>query len=204
MTPLQSNCYVVWDETSSEAMVLDPGIKAGKIVRTINKKNISLKAIVQTHSHWDHRSGTIELHKKTSAPIYRHPLEPRIGAGFRSPKADGKKVFDLEDGSELRVGALLFQVMHTPGHSSGSICLFTGDVLFSGDLLFKSGVGRMDLKGGSFREMVASLNQRIARLPDDIDVLPGHGPPTTLGQERRTNPFFKSARQSMVSDMEIT
>ncbi|MFO8058929.1 MAG: MBL fold metallo-hydrolase [bacterium] len=193
MTPLQSNCYLVWDEVSGEGMVLDPGFGATKVRRNILEKEVLLKAIVQTHSHWDHRSGTGKLQRMTGAPLYRHPAEPRIGAGLRSPPADGRKVMDLEDGDELKAGALLFRVIHTPGHSPGSICLLGENVLFSGDLLFKGGVGRMDLKGGSFREMVKSLNQRIAHLPDDLDVLPGHGPATTLGQERRTNPFFKAA-----------
>jgi glyoxylase-like metal-dependent hydrolase (beta-lactamase superfamily II) len=191
MTPLQSNCYVVWDEASRKALVIDPAFGIKKIQDTITDKNLTLMAIIQTHSHWDHRSGTLALQKKTGAPLYRHPLEPRTGAAFSDKRADGSKVVDLSDGDDVRLGALDFQVIHTPGHSPGSICLFGEDVLFSGDLLFKGGVGRTDLKGGSIEELVRSLNHRTAHLPDDIDVLPGHGPATTLGQERRNNPFLR-------------
>lgn len=204
MTLLQSNCYVVWDEASRHAMVIDPAFRPKKVLATIADENLALKSIVQTHSHWDHCSGTLSLQKNTGAPLYRHPREPRTGASLTGKKADGSKVLDLVEGDELRLGALVFQVIHTPGHSPGSICLFGEDVLFSGDLLFKGGVGRTDLKGGSMEELARSLNRRTSHLPDDIDVLPGHGPATTLGQERRANPFFKAFRTSMPSGFDIT
>jgi glyoxylase-like metal-dependent hydrolase (beta-lactamase superfamily II) len=131
------------------------------------------------------------------------PMSPAPVAGLhfsRALKTDNKIVFDLHDGQELLFGPLRFRVIHTPGHSPDSVCLFTAgnllspaetQVLFSGDLLFHNGVGRFDLKGGSFRELVTSLKHRLASLPDHTDVLPGHGPATTLGKERLHNPLFR-------------
>lgn len=197
MGPLQSNCYVVWDEASLEAMVIDPGAKAGKLAATIAEKSLTPKAVIQTHGHWDHSAGSLALCKLLGAPLLRHPEDGRAGRLHRKVAADGEKVIDLHHGDPVRLGALLFEVIHTPGHSRGSICLYGEGVLFSGDLLFRGGVGRFDLKGGSFRELVKSLNERLAGLPDDVDVLPGHGPATTLGAERRANPFFKSARMTL-------
>lgn len=192
---MQANCYVVWDEPSGEAMVIDPGGNAKKLAATIANKGLALKAIIHTHGHWDHTAASDSLQKLTRAPVFRHPGDKKSGLLHRPRRADGKTVIDLEDGQEISLGVESFEVIHTPGHSRGSVCIYAEGVLFSGDLLFQGNVGRWDLHGGSFREVVNSLNQRLARLPDDTDVLPGHGPATTLGHERRANPFFRSARE---------
>ena len=191
---LQANCYVVYDEGSRAAVVIDPGGNAAKIKRTLEEKGLRLAAIIHTHDHWDHTAGTDALQKATGAPLYRHPEDPKSGLLNRSRKSDQEKIFDLADGQELVFGPLKFQVLHTPGHSRGHICLSAEGELFSGDLLFQDGVGRTDLKGGSERELIKSLNQRLAHLPDQTVVHPGHGPATTLGQERITNPYFRSLR----------
>jgi len=198
-----SNAYLVWDEGSRAGVVIDPGGGADKLLEAIAEHALDLEAIIHTHGHRDHTWATKAIQRQTGAPVYRFPGEPG-GMFFARPrKTDDKKTFDLADGQELVFGSLLFSVIHTPGHSPGSVCLYSeGDrfqsgetrVLFTGDLLFKDGVGRMDLKGGSFREMATSLNQRLAAIDDDTDVLPGHGPATTLGKERKTNPFFRMAR----------
>lgn len=190
--PLQVNCYVVWDEPSMEAMVIDPGGGAKKIARTVADKGLALKGIVHTHDHMDHTMGSEKLRTMTGAPVMRHPESPRTGFLIRRNRS-GDGVADLEDGSRISLGMTDFEVIHTPGHSRGSIVLYSEPVLFSGDLIFKGGIGRVDLKGGDMREMVNSLVRRIAHLPDDTDVLPGHGPPTTLGDERRKNPLFRRA-----------
>jgi hydroxyacylglutathione hydrolase len=193
--PMQVNCYVAWDEASGEAMVIDPGGGAKKIARTIKDKGLKLKAIVHTHGHWDHTAGSNALQKLTGAPLFRRSEDPKSGMLHRPRKADGLKVVDIGDGEKLMLGAMEVEFIHTPGHSRGSMVIYAAPVLFSGDLLFKDSVGRWDLAGGSFRELVNSLNKRLTHVPDDTDVLPGHGPATTLGQERRNNQFFKSARQ---------
>jgi hydroxyacylglutathione hydrolase len=192
---LQANCYLVWDAETREAMVIDPGGNAKEIKRMADEQGLKLQYIVHTHGHWDHTSGSDDLAKRAGVPVYRHPAEPRSGI-FHQPKtADGEKVLDLEDGQELKLGSLRFKVIATPGHSRGSVCIYGGDAVFSGDLLFQGNVGRWDLKGGSFRELVNSLNQRLSHLPDSVRVMPGHGPETAMGDERKSNPFFKSARE---------
>lgn len=195
MGPLQSNCYLVWAEGSSECLVIDPGARTGKLAQSAEARSLKIAAIVQTHGHWDHSAGTNALQRRTGAALHRHPEEPKSGLLHRARKSDGHQVFDLVDGQGLAVGGLSFQVLHTPGHSRGSICLFGEGALFCGDLLFKGGVGRFDLSGGSFRELVKSLNERLSSLPDETVVYPGHGPATVLGEERRANPFFKNARE---------
>lgn len=192
---LQTNCYVVWDEDSLLAVIIDPGANSAKLKRTLKEKDLSLQAIIHTHDHWDHTAATDALQRATGAPLFRHPKSEKSGFFHRSRRTDQHLVHDLAHGQTLAFGPLAFQVIHTPGHSPGSLCLHIHDLLFVGDLLFQGSVGRWDLKGGSFRELVRSLNERLAHLPDQTRVLPGHGPATTLGQERKTNPFFRSARE---------
>jgi glyoxylase-like metal-dependent hydrolase (beta-lactamase superfamily II) len=199
----QTNCYLAWDETSKTGVVIDPGGNAAKILENIKEKGVRVEAVLYTHGHRDHAWAGPAIAKKTGAPIFRHPGEPRGFLFSRPLKTDGVKVQDLAHDRQLAFGPLRFTVIHTPGHSPGSVSLYSEGpafapapipVLFSGDLLFQNGVGRFDIKGASFRELVASLNHRLAHLPDETDVLPGHGPATTLGKERRSNPFFRMAR----------
>jgi len=188
--PIATNCYLVWEPGDDEALVIDPGPKPGKAAAALAEKGLRAIAIVQTHGHWDHSAGSSALAKKTGAPIYRHPAEPASGFLHRARPTDGDNVRDLADGDTIRLGANVFTVIHTPGHSPGSVCLYVPGTLFCGDLIFQGSVGRWDLAGGSLPELIKSLRERLAALPDDVQVLPGHGGPTTLGEERRTSPFF--------------
>jgi hydroxyacylglutathione hydrolase len=188
--PLATNCYLVWEEGGDEALVIDPGPKPGQAAEELKKRGLRAIAIIQTHGHWDHSAGSSALSKKTGAPILRHPDEPASGLLHRARPADGANVRDLNDGDTIRLGANVFTVISTPGHSPGSISLYVPGTLFCGDLLFSGSVGRWDLAGGSLPELIKSLRERLSRLPDDVQVLPGHGPATNLGQERQTNPFF--------------
>ena len=190
--PIATNCYLVWDEGGEEALVIDPGPTPGKAAEELADKGLRAIAIVQTHGHWDHSAGSAALQKKTGAPIYRHPAEPASGLMRRTRAADGERVRDLAGGDEIRLGNNVFTVIHTPGHSPGSICLYAPGVLFCGDLIFKNSVGRWDLPGGSLPELIKSLRERLAGLPDDVQVLPGHGAHTTLRAERESNPFFSA------------
>jgi glyoxylase-like metal-dependent hydrolase (beta-lactamase superfamily II) len=195
MGPVANNCYLVWEEATGEALVIDPGPNPGRIAREARAKGLRLVAIVQTHDHWDHSAGSLILQRLTGAPLFRHPADPAAGWLHRPRPADGKKTLDLADGQELRLGTTAITVLHTPGHSPGSVSLSTPGLLFSGDLLFSGSVGRWDLKGGNFRQLLRSLQQRIAALPDNVRVLPGHGPATVLGEERRSNPYFFAQAQ---------
>jgi len=190
---LQVNCYLVWPEGGREAAVIDPGGQGKKILASLQEKNLELRYLLHTHGHWDHTGATTYLFRHTNAPAYMHPAD-------HDPKSKLSRLFrknfpaliPLADGQTLSLGPLSIQVLHTPGHSPGSVCFHIEDSLFSGDLLFAGGVGRFDFKGGSFRELVKSLRERLAPLPDRLAVYPGHGPDTVLGQERAHNPLFRS------------
>jgi glyoxylase-like metal-dependent hydrolase (beta-lactamase superfamily II) len=190
---LQVNCYLVWPEGSREAAVIDPGGRGRKLLESLHEKNLELRYIFHTHGHWDHTGASPFLYRQTSAPTYMHPADhnPRslLSRLFRKGHPS---LLPLADGQTVPLGPLLFKAIHTPGHSPGSVCLLIADALFTGDLLFAGGVGRFDLKGGSFRELVKSLRERLAPLPDQLRVFPGHGPETTLGHERATNSLFRS------------
>jgi glyoxylase-like metal-dependent hydrolase (beta-lactamase superfamily II) len=190
---LQVNCYLIWPEGSREAAVIDPGGGGRKILDSLLEKNLELRYIVHTHGHWDHTGAAPFLYRKTSAPSYMHPADhdPKslLSRLFRK---NHPSLLPLADGQTLPLGPLSLKVIHTPGHSPGSVCLLIADCLFSGDLLFAGGVGRFDLKGGSFRELVKSLRERLAPLPDRLQVYPGHGPDTILGQERAANALFRA------------
>jgi glyoxylase-like metal-dependent hydrolase (beta-lactamase superfamily II) len=209
VSPLQTNCFVVWDEDSGLAMVIDPGGSAKKVSGTLKEKGLTLEAIVHTHSHWDHTAGSDALQRITGAPIFRHHQDMKSGFLHRPRKADEVKVHDLVDNQVLKIGGLTFTVLHTPGHSRGGICLYGGNsneeagpdkVLFSGDLLFEGSVGRTDLRGGDLRTLLKSLVQRLSFIPDNTIVYTGHGPATVLGHERKNNPYFKLALQRGLGD----
>ena len=188
---LQTNCWLVWDPESGQGMVIDPGAKWKKIISLIQKNNVSVTAIVLTHGHGDHLAAAYQLMEKTDATLYRHPARLDNWGAASIEKKFSSRVRDLNHGDQLQVGPFDFVVIHTPGHSPGSISLFGQGRLFSGDLIFKGSVGRHDLKGGNLAELRTSLLKRIAHLPDDTQVLTGHGPSTTLGAERKTSPYFK-------------
>ncbi|MBU0672411.1 MAG: MBL fold metallo-hydrolase [Candidatus Margulisbacteria bacterium] len=175
---LQTNCYVIVDEESNEAVVLDPGDESAKIVPEI--KNIKVRFIILTHGHPDHFGALDKLKEVTGAPLLFNVQD----SWFAKPDQD------LHEGDEVKFGSIVLKVLHTPGHSQGSICLFlpagrhgTKGHLFSGDTLFSTTWGRTDLPGGSPAEMRKSLS-RLALLPDETIVYPGHDETTTIGQEK--------------------
>jgi glyoxylase-like metal-dependent hydrolase (beta-lactamase superfamily II) len=192
--PLETNCYIVWDEATKEAMVVDPGDEPDRIMD--HAEGLKIKLIVLTHAHWDHAGAVPEIKEATGAQIAFHPDDDQAyrsvseQAAFWGFKSDSMPEPDrmLKEGDELKIGKLSFEVLHTPGHSPGCICLFGEGVLFAGDTLFKGSVGRTDLPGGS-AELLKDSFRRLMALPPETRVFPGHGPPSTIGQERRDN-FF--------------
>jgi len=189
--PLATNVYVVADPASREAIAIDTAIPSLAFVTdALAERDWTLKLIVSSHGHWDHIGDNARVAEHTGAPIAAHPLDrhrlerPNRGlAPFEIPPS--VPAVDLAEGGAIRFGSLRLSVLHTPGHTEGSVCLLDpgGGLLFSGDTLFANGWGRVDLPGGSAEQMAASI-ARLAELEPHVRVLPGHGPSTTIGRER--------------------
>src|SRR3981081_4324158 len=199
--PLQCNCSVIGDETTREAMVIDPGYDIEDVAAIISKHNLKVKQIVITHAHIDHVGGAMKLRALTGAPILLNQNDYALlkmidvqatWVGMESP-GEVKIDAELAHGENLSAGSLSANVLHTPGHSEGSVCLYfpAEKLLIAGDTLFAGSIGRTDLPGGSFEKIMRSLHQRVLALPDDTIVIPGHGPKTTIGDEREGNPYLK-------------
>jgi hydroxyacylglutathione hydrolase len=199
--PLQCNCSVIGDEATREAMVIDPGDNIDDILALVSKHNLQVKQIIVTHAHIDHVGGAMKLRARTGAPILLNQNDYAllqmldVQATWLGMASPGKVEIDQTLGQDdtLKAGGLTASVIHTPGHTEGSICLYfpREKKLIAGDTLFAGSIGRTDLPGGSFKKIVDSLNGKLLALPDDTVVVPGHGPSTTIGQERESNPFLK-------------
>jgi glyoxylase-like metal-dependent hydrolase (beta-lactamase superfamily II) len=198
--PLQCNCSIIGDETTHEAMVIDPGDDIEDIVAIIDQYKLQVKQIVITHAHIDHVGGAMKLRARTGAPILLNQNDYALlkmldvqasWLGMASP-GEVKIEADLAHDQTLRAGNLSANVLHTPGHTEGSVCLYfpAEKMLIAGDTLFARSIGRTDLPGGSFEKIIRSLHDRVLTLPDDTTVIPGHGPVTTIGEEREENPFL--------------
>lgn len=192
--PIMTNCYILIDEETKQAAVIDPGEDAPRILAVLREEAVQVEYILLTHGHYDHTTAVPELHRALpGTKIYIHQADAN-GAGSRLfPLAS--QVEDLllyGEGDTLTLGGLTIEVLHTPGHSPGSVTLKVGDVLFSGDTLFAGSCGRTDLQGGSYDQMMASL-KRLGELEGDFRVLPGHNTPSTLDREREYNSFVREA-----------
>lgn len=199
---LQCNCSVVGDEASGEAVVIDPGDDIERVQEILARHQLKAKYIVATHAHIDHVGGIQKLQRATGAPVLMHeedlPLYRNLAlqaAWVGVPVPDVVEVDQfLKEGDLVRWGSLALEVLHTPGHSPGSLSLhLPGDYrrIFSGDTLFQGSIGRTDLWGGNFRQILASIQNTLLSFPDQTPVFPGHGAPTTIGEEREHNPFLQ-------------
>jgi glyoxylase-like metal-dependent hydrolase (beta-lactamase superfamily II) len=199
--PLQCNCSIIGDEKTHEAMVIDPGDQIEGILEILREEKLSLKQIVITHAHIDHVGGAMKLKAATGAPILMNQNDYALlkmldmqasWVGMRPP---GEVKVDevVSQGRVLKVGDISSNVIHTPGHTEGSICVYfrAEKKLIAGDTLFAGSIGRTDLPGGSMEKIMRSLHTQVLALPDDTEVVPGHGPVTTIGEERETNPFLQ-------------
>jgi len=192
------NCYLLIDESSRECAVIDPGEEAGLILRRIAEAGVRPVAIWVTHAHLDHVMGVPRLSRETGAPIYLHPADRELyDHVIQQGLAFGIRVESLPPpdrefvpGETVQVGTAGFTVRHAPGHSPGSVCLVGDGVVFTGDVLFAGSIGRTDLPGADFDTLMRSIERELLVLPDSTMVYSGHGPETTVGRERGTNPFL--------------
>ncbi len=192
--PIGTNCYILEDEKARVAAIIDPGDEADRILSVMQEEDASVEYILLTHGHYDHTTAVPELHKAyPQAKIYIHQADAN-GAGSRlfplAGQVEGLLAYD--EGDTLTLGSLTIEVLHTPGHSKGSVTLRVEDVLFTGDTLFAGSCGRTDLAGGSYEEILASL-KRLGELEGNFHVLPGHEGTSTLDQERKFNPYMREA-----------
>ncbi len=198
--PFGTNCYVVGSETGGPGLIIDPGADARQILTAVNDSRLKIFLIVITHAHIDHIGALSQVKEATGADYAIHENEAKGGMGMFSrmfssmtggsfsPPPKPERL--LKDGDSIDVGNLKFKVLYTPGHSPGGISLYGQGVLFSGDTLFNYGIGRTDFPGSSFEQIMNSIKNKLFVLPDETIVYPGHGPATTIGEEKRGNPFL--------------
>jgi len=195
---MQANCYLLECERTNSVIVIDPGGDADYIIAYTNERKLNIDIIINTHGHIDHILANKELKERTSAKLFIHQSDadmianPQknlsffLGIDFISPLPD--KI--LKDGDIINSGDICLKVIHTPGHSPGSTCLLTDGAIFTGDLLFAGSIGRYDFPGSSYKLIMESL-KKVIELDDNLIVYPGHGPETTIGEEKQTNPFLQ-------------
>ena len=197
---LHCNCSIFGDETTREAIVVDPGDDISDIEAILAKHQLKVKAIIITHAHIDHIGGAAKLKKLTQAPVYMNENDQNLydamemQAGWLGVETPEQTEIDSEakDGRTVTMGGTAFHFMHTPGHTQGSTCLWipSENKLVAGDTLFRDSIGRTDLPGGNGRQILVSIKEKLLALPDDTIVIPGHGDPTTIGREKERNPFL--------------
>jgi hydroxyacylglutathione hydrolase len=199
--PYQSNCYIIGSEKTRRCIVLDPGDEGEAILEALKQAKLTVALIVISHGHIDHVSALKTVKEGTGAPFAIHEAEKATFAsvlkrisgqiGVDSAEALLKPDRLLKEGDSVDVDDLHFTVIHTPGHTPGGLCLLGHGVVFTGDTLFYYGIGRTDFPGGSTATLMKSLREKLMALPDETVVYPGHGPSTTMGKERRGNPFLE-------------
>ena len=195
--PIMANCFIVGCKETHEAAVIDPGDEADRILLALAQAKLTVKQIINTHGHFDHVGANKRMKAATGAPILIHALDaPMLSMLSRSAAAWGMSAEDspspdrtIDEGDEIHVGLLRLQVIHTPGHTPGGVSLIADGCAFVGDTLFAGSVGRTDFPGGDFDTLKSSIQNKLFALGDEVRVFTGHGPETTIGEEKRYNPF---------------
>ena len=197
--PFATNCYIVGDESTKEGIIIDPGDEAKKILKRVNELGLDIKLILLTHGHIDHAGALKEVKEALNVDVAVHVDDANferyqsaglvLGLFYPKPPAPDRL---LKDGDTLDIAGMHFDVLHTPGHTAGGICLLRDGVVFSGDTLFNRSIGRSDLPGGNHSQLLESIHNKLLVLDDDTVVHPGHGDETTIAAERNGNPFLSS------------
>jgi len=194
----ETNCYLVYDRAGGDGVIIDPGAEADRIISEITRLGFAPRAVLLTHGHGDHIGAVPEITSRLKLPLYagkgeesmlaspEENLSAEIGLPVSCPPCERL----LTDGEKLVFGSLAFTVLKTPGHSPGGVCYLSDQTLFCGDTLFCGSIGRTDFPGCSHKQLIASITEKLLALPDDTICYPGHGPTTTIGDERRDNPFL--------------
>ena len=196
---LGTNCYITYCENTKKAVIIDPGGDAAKILAAVSREGLLVEAIINTHGHADHVLANVKVQEATGAPIWIHSADAdMLGSGSRNLSAFlggatscGKADRLLTDGEVLPIGDFSLTVLHTPGHTPGGISLLFDKTVFVGDTLFAESIGRTDFPGGSYSQLINSIQTKLMTLDDEVKAYPGHGPATTIGWERRQNPFIQ-------------
>jgi hydroxyacylglutathione hydrolase len=202
VTPFQQNCSLVWDEDTNQAAVVDPGGDLARIEEAIAEAGVKVDKIILTHGHVDHAGGAADLAARLKVPVIGPHMAdkpvldniPNRGVMFGMPEAKSVTPDQwLKDGDEVKVGGVSFKVIEAPGHSPGSVVLFSAENKFAlmGDVLFKNSIGRTDIPLGSHETLMRSIHEKVLPLGDDVNFLPGHGSPSQIGLEKKTNPFLQ-------------
>jgi hydroxyacylglutathione hydrolase len=197
---LGTNCYIVFDEETREAAVIDPGGSVGELLGVVGAEKLTVKYIINTHGHADHVMANLRVKDATGAPILIHAADAgmltsgqlNLSAWIGGSVSCGPADTLLNDGDVIEISPnLALTVIHTPGHTPGGICLKTDGVLFSGDTLFAESIGRTDFPGGSYSQLITNIKEKLLVLDDGVKVYPGHGPATSIGREKKMNPFIQ-------------
>ncbi len=202
VSPFEVNCYLVWNETDNTGVIIDPGDEDELIFEQVEKAGFKPVAVLLTHGHGDHIGAVKPISEKYDIPVY---IGKEDAPMLQNPSANVSAIFgyqivcppadhEVSDGQPLKFGGLEFTVLGTPGHSSGGVCYLTGNHLYCGDTLFQMSIGRTDLPGGDYETLIDSIERKLLTLPDDIICYPGHGPVTSIGVERKSNPFLSGRR----------
>jgi len=195
--PLMSNCFILGCAKTKEAVVIDPGGDADRILLSLADSSLKVKYIINTHGHFDHVSANGKMKDATGADILIHPLDAAMlgnlssNAAFFGISVENSPPCDqtIEEGDSISFGNITLKVIHTPGHTPGGISLYTDGIVFVGDTLFAGSIGRTDFPGGDFNTLISSIKTKLFKMDDEIRVFSGHGPETSIGKEKRSNPF---------------